>query len=298
MATDTSKITGAADDLSDKLTKGGSAAKTLGAEIANAIKSLDDRVSAIEAGGGTQPPIEPPSESTGGLIADFTGLNERQWKLDGVPVSNQNANTSGNKSWCLQQKDDYTLRFENRQGDDWDSPYAGTGCNRNEVGVGDGEVYCFADGVEGNGSFTLTVEPGPANKASWCTIVQVHAISDTPPCPFAMGLQQNTDKLSVVLQDPVGGNNYIYDTPQGLVRGQAYKIRFQFKMGPSGGGYARVWIDDAQVVNFSGKIGASGNTKYWYKFGIYRGATSETLSMVFKNVYLRPSYKDGAWVNT
>ena len=59
MATDTSKITGAADELSAGLAKGGSAARTLGAEIANAIKSLDARVTAIEGGGETQPPIPP-----------------------------------------------------------------------------------------------------------------------------------------------------------------------------------------------------------------------------------------------
>src|SRR4029077_2544606 len=49
MATDTSKITGAADELSAGLAKGGTAAKALGAEIANAIKSLDTRVTALES---------------------------------------------------------------------------------------------------------------------------------------------------------------------------------------------------------------------------------------------------------
>ena len=62
MTTDTSKITGAADELSSGLSKGGSAAKTLGQEIANAIAALDGRVSALEAGGSVEPPIEPPIE--------------------------------------------------------------------------------------------------------------------------------------------------------------------------------------------------------------------------------------------
>jgi hypothetical protein len=59
MATDTSKITGAADELSAGLAKGGTAAKTLGAEIANAIKSLDGRVAALESGGVTPPNPNP-----------------------------------------------------------------------------------------------------------------------------------------------------------------------------------------------------------------------------------------------
>ena len=62
MTTDTSKITGAADELSAGLAKGGTAAKTLGAEIANAIKALDTRVTALETDVPVTPPIEPPIE--------------------------------------------------------------------------------------------------------------------------------------------------------------------------------------------------------------------------------------------
>ena len=61
MTTDTSKITGAADELSAGLDKGGTAAKTFGAEIANAIAALDGRVTALE-NDVTEPPIEPPIE--------------------------------------------------------------------------------------------------------------------------------------------------------------------------------------------------------------------------------------------
>ena len=63
MTTDTSKITTAADELSSGLTKGGSAAKTLGQEIANAIKALDGRLTALESDV-TEPPIEPPGGTT------------------------------------------------------------------------------------------------------------------------------------------------------------------------------------------------------------------------------------------
>jgi Polysaccharide lyase/Bacterial Ig-like domain len=73
MATDTSKITTAADELSSGLTKGGSAAKTLGQEIANAIASLDSRVTALEEGGGTEPiPPEPPSGDTPTIVSART----------------------------------------------------------------------------------------------------------------------------------------------------------------------------------------------------------------------------------
>ena len=85
MATDTTKITGAADDLSDKLTKGGSAAKTFGAEIANAIKSLDGRVAALEAGGTTQPPIEPPIEPPWPTVSGVNNVSAVMYSHLGAP---------------------------------------------------------------------------------------------------------------------------------------------------------------------------------------------------------------------
>lgn len=64
--TDTSKITAATDELSGGLAKGGEAAKKLGSEIANAIKSLDaavaaldGRVATLEEGGNVEPPDPP-----------------------------------------------------------------------------------------------------------------------------------------------------------------------------------------------------------------------------------------------
>lgn len=84
MATDTTKITGAADDLSDKLTKGGSAAKTLGSEIANAIKSIDDRVTKLEAGG-TAPPITGTTKLEDAVKQNTMGQSEGA--PHGVPTS-------------------------------------------------------------------------------------------------------------------------------------------------------------------------------------------------------------------
>jgi hypothetical protein len=66
MTIDTGKITGAADDLSDKLTKGGSAAKTLGVEIASTLNSLDARIAKLES---AQPP------TTGTAMDEAVRLN-------------------------------------------------------------------------------------------------------------------------------------------------------------------------------------------------------------------------------
>ena len=88
MALDTTKITGAADELSAGLAKGGTAAKTLGAEIANAIKALNDRVSTLEAGGGTithRSRRKPPALDEG-KIRNFNATGS--FTIGGVNVSN------------------------------------------------------------------------------------------------------------------------------------------------------------------------------------------------------------------
>jgi hypothetical protein len=241
--------------------------------------------------------------TSAGLITNFTALNNYPnnafWQIDGANVANVNANLNGVAPWALQKVDNYAVRFEVRQGDYWTySAGTDTGNNRNEVSFGLDQTDCFAEGIEFNISYILTIEPGPVNTGSWCTLTQVHATTDVPPCPFATGLD-TSDRFSVVLQSPQSVNNYIYTTPSGLVRGRAYSMRYQGLMRAVGNGYARVWIDDVQVVNFTGAMGAfSSSSLYWVKFGIYRGLAPETISAVFRNVYSRPLRINGVWVYT
>ncbi len=270
MSTDTSKITGAADDLSDKLTKGGTAAKTLGAEIANAFNSLDARVAALEAGGGT----EPPPANTYGLIENFTGADRGRFKVDGLDVANQNAN----KSWSLVKADNYTLRFEIRSND-----VEAGGNERTEIQFQNN----YNEGVMLNWEGTVTVLPGPVSTGSWFCMVQCHATTNVSPtyCPFTFGIQRNTDKLEVCLQSPQGGNNYIYHSPNPIVRGQPMRLRAKVKMGTSGNGSCDVWWDDKQIVDFNGNVGAT-NSQYYWKYGAYRGDAPETIKVEFKNVHI------------
>lgn len=282
MATDTTKITGAADELSAGLAKGGTAAKTLGAEIANVIKSLDDRVSAIEAGGSTQPPITPPPNNTYGLIENFNPANGARYKIDGLVV----ANDSCAKPWSLTKLDNYTLRVEVREGDVWAAAggsYTDSGCNRCELSFADQ----YNEGSMMNWEATVTVLPGPKNTGSWCGLVQSHATTNVNPtyCPFAIQMEQNTDRLQIILQEPNNGWNRVYLAPNAVVRGQPMRLRSKVKMAPTGGGSVAVWLDDAQIVNFAGKVGAT-NSKYYWKCGIYRGTAPEVAQVEFKNIHI------------
>ena len=279
MATDTTKITGAADELSAGLAKGGTAAKTLGAEIANAIKSLDGRVSAIEAGAGTQPPIEPPIEpptSQYGLITGFTsGTNQSKFKVDGIDVEAEN----GSKTWSLVKVDDYTLMFEARQGDKW--TYDDASCNRTEIQF----MPRYSDGQQITLTEKITIMPGADITASWFCINQLHSTAGSPPCPFGFGVDRNQDKLNVVLQSPQGGNNYIWTQPQSVVRGKEYDFKTVVTMRASGNGRVETWLDGQKIVDFTGAVGTN-NAQYYWKAGLYRGAVAETSAVRHKNIHI------------
>jgi hypothetical protein len=275
MATDTSKITGAADDLSDKLTKGGSAAKTLGAEIANAIKSLDSRVSAIEAGGGTQPPVEPPGQQVGLITGFVNGSHAERFKVDDIDVQAENSN----KAWNLEKIDDTTLQFETRSGDRWNNENA----ERTELQY----QPRYNDGQQITVTEKITIMPGANVTASWVTLNQLHAVTNVAPtyCPFSFALDPNGDKLQVILQSPQGGNNYIWTAPQSVVRGQEYDLKMVMTMGSTGNGQVDVWLDGAQIVNFRGAVGAT-NSQYYWKIGLYRGLAAETTIVRHRNVHV------------
>jgi hypothetical protein len=98
------------------------------------------------------------------------------------------------------------------------------------------------------------------------------------------GIEKNTDKLQVILQSPQG-NNYIYTSPAAIVRGQAMRLKVKTKMGPSGNGYVGAWLDDRQIVDFNGRVGATGSQYYW-KCGAYRGVAPETTKVEFKNIHI------------
>ena len=68
MAINTQPITDAADELANNLTEGAQAVDELAQGIVNALVELDQRLSAVEEGGGGEPvdpPIEPPVEPPG-----------------------------------------------------------------------------------------------------------------------------------------------------------------------------------------------------------------------------------------
>lgn len=281
MATDTSKITGAADDLSDKLTKGGSAAKTLGVEIANAFKSLDDRVAALEAGGETQPPINPPIEpptSDKGVITNFNAANGSMIRIDNWEAEVENAN----RNYSLANPDKYTLRFEVHRGDEWGgfSP----GADRSEI---DRWTTMYNEGQTATAEFSMRIEPGTTNTASFCVFTQLHhKPSDTiNPIPFGIEFASRTDKFQVIGRGTGGRDAVRWVDNAACERGRWYAWKVIFMAGNNGKLY--VWRDGVQIVNYNGQLGYGSNNQVFWKWGVYRGNNiSEVLAATVKNIYV------------
>lgn len=219
----------------------------------------------------------PPDTSTAGLIENFNAACSARFKVGGLTVGNDNAN----KSWSIVKRDDYTLRFEVRQGDrysssGWTDPST---CNRSEISYD----KRWPANVETSWGATVTVAAGPISTASWFGFAQLHTVSDNPSCPVVVQLEQNTDKLQIVVQSPTNSWNRIYLAPQKIVRGKPMSILVKAKMNPSGGGYCRAWLDGTQIVDWSGAIGGN-NTDYYWKCGAYRQNVAETMQLDLNHI--------------
>jgi Polysaccharide lyase len=286
MATDTSKITGAADELSAGLAKGGTAAKTLGAEIANAIKSLDNRVATLEAGNVNppDPPIPPDTGGpTGGKVTNFNGNQGGGCKIDGRDWTNHTAG----KSYGLQNPDEYTIRFEVHNGDH-------TWSNDSDCALV-GVLGRWRNNTDITIAFRMMVEAGPPNKANWLVIGEVGSLTSVAASP-TVALEMQGDKFSIVTRTCRAGGNpsnsspdLVYKRqwtqPNNLVRGQWYVFELAMRLNQNGG-YVRVKLDGQEIVNVNGMTGYGVDT-YW-NHGMYRQSTADVIAGRVKNLTLNP----------
>lgn len=282
MTTDTSKITGAADDLSDKLTKGGSAAKTLGAEIANAIKSLDSRVAALEAGGGSNPippdPVPPSGEIVipQGPITEFTAANGGYLKIGGVPY---HVETPG-KSWNLQLVDDRTLRFEIRSGDRFSSSYWTDPTTSERCEVGNDSQALVPPAGTALLQHRIMWEAGPETTSPWSCYSQMHEkdVSNSPP--YTIELQNDKMEINIGYDT----EKFVYKDTNKIQRGKWYTIQSEIKWDRSNG-FLRVKRDGVQIVDYTGPLGTGA--AHYPKFGIYRSEANETVAVQYRDWSLK-----------
>ena len=200
-------------------------------------------------------------------------------KIDGVDYLIQNAG----KSWNIATPDADTVRFEVRPGDRWaDDPNTR---ERSELSGGDTP---YASGHALTVSYDFMIETGPANTAEWVVAGQFHANNDSSPPPFAVEFRG--EKMTIVIRYELPGEDsptrvVIYEDDANVKRGHYYDIDITVNFDITGSGFLDVTRDGKQIVDYDGPIGY-GEDVYW-KYGIYRESSGETLAVNFRNFTLK-----------
>lgn len=190
------------------------------------------------------------------------------------------------QAWSVAASGD-EMRFEVRNGDHW--AYDSAAKERSEIAsyqkLQNGQVYTI--------SYKFMIEPGAANTADWLLIGQIHQTEDAKDLgvspPFAIELVG--EKMQIVVRnDPAAttisapGTTVIFTDDHDLARGAWYDMTIQLKLDPKGSGSVYVWRDGVPLADYTGGIGYADAVGPYWKNGIYREASAETLAVDYKAV--------------
>lgn len=223
---------------------------------------------------------------------------------------------TANRSYSISNVDSQTLAFEVHSGDHWSDDASNHPTLTPERSEIDGYNNMYVSGTPIEISYNFTMGAGSANRAPWFVIGQFHnndqslGGSTSPPfeidlcaaggCVTGGGdhmtidvgwLTANLSSLNPPLfTQTVNGvgisYGYVYHDRNPIVRGHTYAIVIQAKFHPTDG-YAYVWRDGVQIVNYTGPLGF-GYPVYW-KNGIYRAHTNnDTQRALYQNLVISP----------
>lgn len=144
-----------------------------------------------------------------------------------------------------------------------------------------------ANGTECWGAWSVMVEPISAEYPSWDNtsvmhLGQVHnEDSGSPPIAFVLTADSSLAVLtrSGTSVSEVTTTRY---TDSNFRRGSVYHVVMNFKTGPTGDGFIKVWINgtlvyDSTVLNPAGiAIGYTDKSFTYWKFGVYRSGAGST----------------------
>jgi hypothetical protein len=200
--------------------------------------------------------------------------------LGGSPYMVQDSGAA----WSLAMPSPGALTFEVQPGDHWGPDP--TSKNRSEVAM----QTVIPDGQAIDVSYDMQVAPGAANTAAFCMLGQFHqaqgtAVSGLGP-PFSIGLTGEHMMVSVAYTDATGADvtKTIYVDPGTIVRGHSYAMDVRVTFGPDGSGQLTVTRDGLTLVTYSGPLGYQGEGGVYWKEGIYRAASPETMAATFADL--------------
>ena len=198
---------------------------------------------------------------------------------------------NGGASYSYAENGD-TLRFEVRSGDRWkyDTSYK----ERSEIS----SYKLFDYGKTYQISYSFMIENGDRNTADWLLIGQIHQTEDaadlpTSP-PFAIELvgermrivARTTTEATTTVQPPM---QVLWMDSADIKRGQWYDMKIEVKFDPYGNGVINVVRDGVIIVQYSGPTGFVDLKGSYWKEGIYRESSPETMAVDFKGLTVAES---------
>lgn len=201
------------------------------------------------------------------------------------------SNSTTRAPWAI-SRDRNTYRFEVRQADrsDWDSKHNHIS-NRAEISSN----YRIPVGVKFEFGFSMQVASSGPITSRWMTLGQLRPPADA-----------NEKLLSIWGQNLFApGNNFsifvratnkhgrpakkriVLYQDENFDTSKVHKFRYEMMVPQRGDGMLKAWIDEVQVVDYTGKIGYQSKTGGYLKLGIYRAPAPETVSATYRDVFLR-----------
>lgn len=167
------------------------------------------------------------------------------------------------------------VRFQMIAGNRWYNDVA-SGDERTEL---DGYKQSFQVGVPYWASYTLHIEPGSRLTADWIVLGQIP------------GLMGHFVKNMIMTWSAANKTFHSERINQGV----NYQFVEKFIVDPVNGYYGS-WFNGKQAVDHHGPFGGAGKT-YYPKFGIYRGAAPETMTVRYANYKFGTSDLSGLIAN-
>lgn len=190
---------------------------------------------------------------------------------------------NGIKPWSITALDDATIRFEVRNGDQW--VYDPTSKQRSEIA----DQNLIKNGTPIHVSYEFMIENGPKNTAKWLAIGQFHQ-EDYPGAPaysppFSIGLEGERMYVCIQYSSAAGQPvyKYLYMDKADIQRDHFYSMDINITFDPKGNGHLTVTRDGVTIANYDGPLGYVTQESVYWKEGIYRASTTETMAAQFRN---------------
>lgn len=220
----------------------------------------------------------------------LAGINTKNYRLDlgGHYFDVQGVQTD----YSIRYVGDDTLRFELRDGDqaDWDKR-SGVGSERDQIA----SKTLFSNGTPVEINFDLNIAPGAPNTAKWLVLGQLHLAEWTGSMTGAsppMGVFMVGERMCIDIRynDANGAvvNKVLFADLHDIQRGHEYKMDIKAVFDPGGNGRLVVSRDGVTLVDYSGPMGYTNQTKAYWAEGLYRdGAATDTLVAEYGHLQIK-----------